>query len=181
MILIFSIVLMSSLIHSFPNHVPFIPTMHHKWHSRSSLWSHKRLYTTLFHFKGLNVWPFLPAFCFSANKQVSIHSLRDCLSRFSLSSRVCSVPRSVWPDMGSCPFVPERMWPSTCSLLPPGWPACWPSWRSNSLESGLHSQGSNSLWGCDSFPTCFFLCSHVSLSLHTLTVFLYLVVFLNFL
>lgn len=151
--------------------------MHHKWHSRSSLWSHKRLYTTLFHFKGSNVWPCLLAFCFSANKQ----SLRECiethLSCFSLSSRVCLVLRSVWHDMGSCPFVPERTWLSTSSLLLPGWSACWPSWRSNSLESGLHSQGSNSLWGCDRFPTSFFLCSHVSLSLHTLNVFFILCFF----
>lgn len=71
------------------------------------------------------------------------------------SSRVCSVLKNVWPDMGSCPSVPERTWLSTCSLLPPGWPACWPSWRSNSLEPDLHSQGLNSQWAFDLYsPSC---------------------------
>lgn len=70
---------------------------------------------------------------------------------FSLSFKVCLALRSVWLDMENCPFVLKKMWPSTCSLLPPGWPACWLSWKSNHLESDLHSRVSNSLWGCGRF------------------------------
>lgn len=105
-----------------------------------------------------HTWPFLLTFYISkSNKTMednwmnhvrNVYTFQNYILNFGtffLSFKVCSALRSVWLDMGSCPFVPKRTWLSTCFLLPPGWPACWPSWRSNSLESDLHSLASNSL------------------------------------
>lgn len=80
---------------------------------------------------------------------------------FPCSFKVCSALRSVWLDTESCLSVLKRTWPSTCSSLQLGWRACWPSLKSSSLESDLHSLASNLVWGCGGahlvFPLPYFL------------------------